>query len=83
VGTPRFRELLDAPQRKAPRVPERNEIGDKVDMVAVRDVHGTPEGHPAGLGDTTSALPTTSMSESPGIHSTAMQAREGALPGLK
>src|SRR5207244_5580328 len=34
-------------------------------------------------GVTTSALPTISISESPGIHSTAMQARDGALPGEK
>src|ERR1700733_119032 len=34
-------------------------------------------------GSTTSALPTISMSESPGIHSSAIQARDGALPGLK
>jgi hypothetical protein len=31
----------------------------------------------------TNAFPTISISESPGIHSTAMQARDGALPGLK
>src|ERR1700733_1464090 len=37
---------------------------------------------PAG-GLTTRALPTISISESPGIHSSAMQAREGVLPGLK
>lgn len=38
----------------------------------------------AGGGDvTTRALPTTSTRESPGIQSTAMKAREGALPGLK
>jgi hypothetical protein len=34
-------------------------------------------------GVTTTALPTISISESPGIHSNAMQAREGAFPGLK
>src|SRR5215469_2507441 len=34
-------------------------------------------------GPTTSALPTISISESPGIHSTATQARDGALPGEK
>src|ERR1700730_15380029 len=34
-------------------------------------------------GVTTIALPTTSISESPGIHSNAMQARDGAFPGLK
>ena len=39
---------------------------------------------PAGVGGlTTIALPTISISESPGIHSTAMHAREGALPGEK
>jgi len=32
---------------------------------------------------TTSALPTISISESPGIHSTAMHAREGDFPGVK
>jgi len=37
----------------------------------------------AGVGLTTNALPTISISESPGIQSTAMQARDGALPGLK
>src|ERR1700682_3219698 len=31
----------------------------------------------------TIALPTISISESPGIHSTAMQARDGDLPGEK
>ena len=37
-----------------------------------------------GAGEvTTRALPTTSTSESPGIQSTAMYAREGARPGLK
>ena len=39
--------------------------------------------YPADGGEMTNALPTISISESPGIHSTAMQAREGALPGLK
>lgn len=39
--------------------------------------------YPAAGGETTNALPTISISESPGIHSTAMHAREGALPGLK
>src|SRR5215467_15640984 len=34
-------------------------------------------------GLTTIALPTISISESPGIHSTAMQARDGALPEEK
>src|SRR5579863_1864334 len=34
-------------------------------------------------GFTTFALPTISIKESPGIHSTAMQAREGNLPGEK
>src|SRR6266567_4626438 len=34
-------------------------------------------------GVTTTALPTISISESPGIHSRAMQARDGALPGEK
>jgi hypothetical protein len=29
------------------------------------------------------ALPTTSISESPGIQSSAMEDRDGALPGLK
>ncbi len=38
---------------------------------------------PARGKETTRALPTISISESPGIHSTAMQARDGALPGLK
>jgi hypothetical protein len=38
----------------------------------------------AGVGElTTIALPTISMSESPGIHSTAMHARDGALPEEK
>lgn len=38
----------------------------------------------AGVGGfTTLALPTISIRESPGIHSTAMQARDGALPGEK
>ena len=37
----------------------------------------------AGGGETTTALPTISTSESPGIQSTAMYARDGALPGLK
>src|SRR5215469_5497833 len=42
-------------------------------------------GYPATGADafTTFALPTISMSESPGIHSTAMQARDGDLPGEK
>src|ERR1700683_1932387 len=31
----------------------------------------------------TTALPTISIRESPGIHSTAMHARDGALPGEK
>src|SRR5260221_12207347 len=31
-------------------------------------------------GPTISALPTISINESPGIHSTAMQARDGVLP---
>src|SRR5580692_9108004 len=35
----------------------------------------------AAGGFTTNALPTISISESPGIHSRAMQARDGALPG--
>ena len=35
------------------------------------------------VGVTTIALPTISISESPGIHSRAMQARDGALPGEK
>src|SRR5580658_6551769 len=34
-------------------------------------------------GVTTLALPTISIRESPGIHSSAMQARDGALPGEK
>src|SRR5579862_2437677 len=34
-------------------------------------------------GFTTFALPTISIRESPGIHSSAMQARDGALPGEK
>src|SRR5581483_2158207 len=34
-------------------------------------------------GLTTNALPTISISESPGIHSRAIQARDGALPGEK
>src|SRR5579859_2856272 len=34
-------------------------------------------------GLTTCAVPTISISESPGIHSTAMQARDGDLPGEK
>src|SRR5580700_7065692 len=34
-------------------------------------------------GVTTTALPTISISESPGIHSRAMHARDGALPGEK
>src|SRR5215472_12814207 len=34
-------------------------------------------------GLTTTALPTISISESPGIHSTAIHARDGALPGEK
>src|SRR5271165_5594654 len=38
----------------------------------------------AGAGGvTTRALPTISISESPGIHSRAMHARDGALPGEK
>src|SRR5215472_15371926 len=37
----------------------------------------------AAGGFITLALPTISISESPGIHSTAMQARDGALPGEK
>src|ERR1700722_6514019 len=38
----------------------------------------------AGVGGfTTLALPTISIRESPGIHSSAMQARDGALPGEK
>src|ERR1700739_1288085 len=38
----------------------------------------------AGVGGfTTLVLPTISIRESPGIHSTAMHAREGALPGEK
>ena len=36
---------------------------------------------PAAL--TTCAVPTISISESPGIHSTAKHARDGALPGEK
>src|SRR5579863_222372 len=39
--------------------------------------------HQAVGGLTTIALPTISISESPGIHSRAMQARDGALPGEK
>src|SRR5579862_597655 len=39
--------------------------------------------HHAVGGFTTVALPTISISESPGIHSRAMQARDGALPGEK
>ena len=53
---------------------------------AVASCLGVPldaEGYPAAVGETTNALPTISISESPGIHSTAMQARDGALPGLK
>src|ERR1700679_3041328 len=38
---------------------------------------------PAVGGLRTAALPTISISESPGIHSSAMQARDGALPGEK
>jgi hypothetical protein len=34
-------------------------------------------------GLTTIALPTISINESPGIHSTAMHARDGALPDEK
>ena len=41
------------------------------------------QNYPAGVCETTKALPTISIRESPGIHSTAMQARDGALPGLK
>src|ERR1700683_2568342 len=38
----------------------------------------------AGVGGfTTFALPTISIRESPGIHSTAMQARDGVLPAEK
>jgi hypothetical protein len=38
----------------------------------------------AAVGElTTNALPTISISESPGIQSTAMQARAGVRPGLK
>src|SRR5882757_6365407 len=44
----------------------------------------SPAGGVGGVGGViTNALPTSSISESPGIHSTAMQARDGALPGLK
>src|SRR5580698_1112588 len=38
---------------------------------------------PALGGLRTAALPTISISESPGIHSSAMHARDGALPGEK
>jgi hypothetical protein len=52
-------------------------------LTSMRDVHALP-GSRCHAGElTTNAHPTISISESPGIHSTAIQARDGALPGLK
>jgi hypothetical protein len=60
---------------------------DRLDSGATDEMPAQAKSLPRGghaEGDvTTRALPTTSISESPGIHSTAMHAREGARPALK
>src|ERR1700677_911735 len=52
-------------------------------MIVSFQLGRTIKSQPAVGGVRTAALPTISISESPGIHSRVMQAREGALPGEK
>src|SRR5882724_1806066 len=62
--------------------PDFRFMGSSLSMSFVRSY--SPAGGVGGVGGLmTNALPTISISESPGIHSRAMQARDGALPGLK
>ena len=58
--------------------------GDHNFFTLLDAVEKGPESYRGALGElTTNADPVISISESPGIHSTAMQARVGALPGVK
>ena len=64
---------------------KRSAIPTKFQIHAQRPFNSLPNYRPAGGvgGLTTIALPTISINESPGIHSTAMHARDGALPEEK
>src|SRR6516164_1328919 len=77
-------EAKSPPVREASRA--RNERRVQSNLGFISDVLCRGKGYFSGAvatGLTTRALPTISIKESPGIHSTAMHARDGILPGEK
>src|SRR5580693_1946305 len=74
-------ELLAAPS--AARNERRFQLNFKFMLTSLQRLRQNYLSGEGVGGFTTIALPTISISESPGIHSTAMQARDGALPAEK